>query len=219
MKTKINIICVLIFVAIVGSFFNFVVLEWHDFVWGVTTGWDAAGESKDYNYDPNGPAEQFITLLPKEYGLYSDSIYNEKTAEMIPVQYREVVMKVKEAKEFSGVYIFRMLFGLIAAAMALLQLIVFIRFIVSINKSIIFDWSNVVKLRTMGYSMLIQFAAIALHNYIYYKQQLALIELEKYKLTIDMWDFYSLIPGLGVLLIAEVFAFGLKLREEQELTI
>jgi hypothetical protein len=85
----------------------------------------------------------------------------------------------------------------------------FIRFIRNVNRDQVFTWENVSLLRWSGWGLLgievamILFDAIEGFSFSYIYQE----------------DTSDLIFGVFILIVAEAFAIGLKLKEEQDLTI
>ncbi|GEM_PF-58064 len=227
MKTKMNIICVLIFVSIVASFVEFYINSggetWADMRNASENAWNNPQYEGAHVQDETNLYldRSYLTVRPKDHAVFSDSIYNEATGQWIPAQYRGTVV-VENMVEHN----FDLLNGLIGLASiivlvsAIILFVAFIRLIFKINKSIIFHWTNVHKLRWIGSCMLVIFAAFGLANWMHYLIDSASFSLSKYEISSEgIWDFSLLISGLGVLLVAEIFAMGLRLQEEQELTI
>ena len=101
---------------------------------------------------------------------------------------------------------FAEMFALVAA---LVSFISFVRFILNVNRNEVFVWENVNLLRLTACGLMI----------------LALVAACDEFLTgcsfVEVYDhfFDAFLFGVFNLIIAEVFAVGLKLQEEQELTI
>ena len=101
---------------------------------------------------------------------------------------------------------FAEMFAIVAA---LVSFISFIRFILNVNRNEVFVWENVNLLRLTACGLMI----------------LALVAACDEFLTgcsfVEVYDhfFDAFLFGVFNLIIAEVFAVGLKLQEEQELTI
>ncbi len=85
----------------------------------------------------------------------------------------------------------------------------FIRFVLNVNRDKVFVWENVRLLRWTGWGVLITILAMSTHDLIVH------IPLEK----IYNEDMSDLTFSVFCLMVAEVFAIGLKLKEEQDLTI
>ena len=98
--------------------------------------------------------------------------------------------------------------------------VLFIRLIVSINKSDIFNWKNVRRLRRLGILLIIGFVCTFLLAFLSFHNVEKVFSVTGYSLSMaDMVHITSLVLGISALIVAEVFAIGLKMKEEQELTI
>lgn len=214
MKTRLNIICIFIFIAITGSIVNFLV---GDFVEGFKTGWDDAGDNTEYVKKSLSNVHVYMYSDSRKY---QDSIFDKKTNSYLPAKIREASVSLKKSAYTGwedGIMTF---LAFLVLAATIVQIAFFLRLIYVINKKVIFDWSNVVKLRIIGIAMLISFIAYAGFDYINFNGIVANLDVAGYELVNkDIFQFSLLIPGLGILLVAEIFAMGLRLQEEQELTI
>jgi hypothetical protein len=101
------------------------------------------------------------------------------------------------------------LLALVCVFLLIRSFIAFIRFILNVNRDKVFVWDNIPLLRWTGWGILIPTVIFTAHDL------LAHMPVDKiYNQTIDAFIF-----GLFCLIVAEVFAIGLKLKEEQDLTI
>ena len=96
-----------------------------------------------------------------------------------------------------------------AIVAALVSFISFIRFILNVNRNKVFVWENVNLLRLTACGLMI-LAVVATCD-----------ELYSGCSFVEVYDhfFDAFLFGVFNLIIAEVFAIGLKLKEEQDLTI
>ena len=101
---------------------------------------------------------------------------------------------------------FAEMFAIVAS---LVSFISFIRFILNVNRNEVFVWENVSLLRLTACGLMI-LAVVAAGD-----------ELFTGCSFVEVYDhfFDAFLFGVFNLIIAEVFAVGLKLKEEQELTI
>jgi len=222
MKTKLNILCVLMFVAIAAVIGGATYEHGERFFQGVRDGMKdgVSVYVPDSTFVVENRRLFSMDLKPNNYDLCTDSVYNAKTGEWLPAQFEAVAVEMEEedAPWWRKVVV-SFCVGIITGAV-MLQIVVFCQLIYTINKSIIFEWENVFKLRLIGWGIIAYFLANALYVYIDHQAIISIVDIPNYKIvTGEIWDFYQLILGLGVLLIAEIFAIGLRLREEQELTI
>lgn len=111
--------------------------------------------------------------------------------------------------KMSGTDFACMLLCLAAAVAAIVPFVSFIRFILNVNRNKVFEWDNVLMLRITGLGLLL-FALLGSTE-----ELLNGIGLEQ------VYDefFMILIFVVFNLIVAETFAIGLKLKEEQDLTI
>ena len=105
--------------------------------------------------------------------------------------------------------LFNILLCLAVVVAAVVSFICFFRFIMNVNHNKVFEWDNVLLLRITGWGLLV-FALLGSAG-----ELLDGISLEK------VFDDLFEIPIFCVfnLIVAETFAIGLKLKEEQDLTI
>ena len=101
---------------------------------------------------------------------------------------------------------FAEMFAIVAA---LVSFISFIRFILNVNHNEVFVWENVNLLRLTACGLMILALVASCDEFI-----MGCSFVEVYEHFFDAFLF-----GVFNLIIAEVFAVGLKLREEQDLTI
>jgi len=220
MKTRLNIICILIFITIAASIGNFFI---GDFAKGFKEGWNEAEAEleavKKENIEEHIPLFLFYRASQKEY-VHKDSLYDKHSQTYLTAEYSDVTVKVRDVPNKMLRNLLTVLFSLIILIAAIVELIYFVRLINAINHNIIFDWRNVVKLRIIGIAMLIVFFTAAAFTYYSINAAGINVEIEGYeRVTKGIWKFSILLPALGILLAAEIFSIGLKLKEEQELTI
>ena len=99
--------------------------------------------------------------------------------------------------------------GLVAVVAAIGAFACFFRFILNVNRNEVFVWDNVLMLKLTGIGLLL--AALIASGH----------ELFSGCSFTDVYDNYFGVLMFSVfnLIVAEVFAVGLKLKEEQDLTI
>ena len=121
--------------------------------------------------------------------------------------YREGASEVHPTMTWTK--LFHILLGLAVGGAAVVSFICFFRFILNVNHNKVFEWDNVLLLRITGWGLL-AFALLGSAG-----EMCDGISLEK---VYD--DFFEiLIFCVFNLIVAETFAIGLKLKEEQDLTI
>ena len=112
----------------------------------------------------------------------------------------------------SGTSAYNIIEGLVVFASFLVYIYAFacyVRFILNVNHGEVFTWTNVDLLKTVGWCIVVTTTVMCT------SMSFDNIDL------LDTWsDAISIITdGIFILIMAEVFSIGLKLKEEQDLTI
>lgn len=95
-----------------------------------------------------------------------------------------------------------------------------LRLVIAINRSEIFSWNNVHRLRKVGTLLLLGFLLQGAQLWLLFHRLDDVFAMQGYSLSLrEAITLSNLLLGLVALIVAEVFAIGLKLKEEQELTI
>ena len=141
---------------------------------------------------------------------FPDTLYNEKTGELIPANLREGIIDIPKGdnKQISVIGVFVLIMALTSIIILIFN---FIKIMVSVNKSMIFAWINVRRLRMIGLSFILFFVSDVLSSI-----HDSVITLGIVMETISV---SYLIEGMIAFVVAEIFAVGLRLKEEQDLTI
>ena len=90
-------------------------------------------------------------------------------------------------------------------------LIIFVMLILSINKSQIFEWKNVRRLRWLGSLLIISFLFYLIPQVVNYWGLKEVFALDKYIIAPLALQVTDLLLGFGCLIVAETFAIGLKM--------
>lgn len=100
------------------------------------------------------------------------------------------------------------------------SVVFFAKLIIAINKSRIFDWKNVRRLRWLGAILILNFICSAFPAYISAYELSGVFSISGYSVNLSgLVSKLTLVLGLVALIVGEVFAIGLKMKEEQDLTI
>lgn len=207
--------CVLILLAIGFSLTNYFMTNWG---WISDSFMRGANEGYNMNKPPKTLTIDYLNLEPKDWAVFTDSVWNEKSQTWMPMQYQHLVVeRPSQRPSYQTIFGFLVCF-IMGCSFAIF--FTFIKFIIAINRLDVFSWQNVSKLRFMGKAMLLVFLTNCVFEYLNYIEISSVVEVARYEFSkSDVVDYYSLFTGLGLLLIGEVFAIGLRLKEEQELTI
>jgi hypothetical protein len=159
-------------------------------------------------------------IFPARFTLVSATpdtlmVYNDKAGARIPVKVAKVSVEMKEIP-FSMYYMIPIV--LLLPVLIIIACVQFYKLIVSVARSRIFEWSNVKRLRYIGGVLIALFLFEFITGMIFLLRVGEYISLPGYHLDSEI-NTVLLISGLFFLLIAEIFAKGLRLKEEQELTI
>ncbi len=223
MKKKLNILCVLVFAVI----FLLIAREASEFGAGVYSGISLVKENKEEIKKQGGSGMDFlkggaivVDVLPMKAMIAPDSIFNEKNSQYIPIIHTQMMAEISSAASNLRVCIIG-ISSLIKFIAIIGALVYFIKLIISINRSSIFNWENVKRLRFIGYALLVSFFCTFIVAALNLYTANVTIELEKYMIYPS--SFLNNLPDLflilGCLIVAEIFAIGLKMKEEQDLTI
>ncbi len=211
MKKNINFICVLIFIALTTS----LSLRLYE---SVTVSLQALNVMDKLNYEEDD-VFTVVTLKPNFDTFVGDSIYNHTTESYIPIQHREIIARSQSQTDTA------FLSPIVAIMLAIIILMIytlvcFVKLIKNINRTEIFSWRNVSLLRRIGVSTIGIFIANLLLSYTNLLQIQKDFSFTSYYIGFDNHsDMLQVIIGLVCFLFAEIFAMGLKIKEEQDLTI
>lgn len=230
MKRRLNVLCVIVMLVLCYSVVESVYYMCMGIGLGAKTGMEAAREMKTYDKleQHNDYREltnmKYIALIPhslngKVEELLCDSVYNEKTGEYVPAVHATMAVSVQTKESIAGKVLSGLL-GFIHPVAIIWSIVLFVKIIVAINRSDIFNWRNVRRLRRLGILLIVGFGCSLLAEYLSLCNLREVLSLQNYDLTLsDTVDITTFVLGLTALIVAEVFAIGLKMKEEQELTI
>lgn len=214
MKTKLNLFCVCVLIALLLSTSTTVSIMFHSFTSAFKAGYESVEKGKDIHISDY----KMICTLPTDLLEKTGSVTNVRTGEqasIIPI-ISMVEAPTKENDTFHALNRIASFISVIAGIFCLLQFFYLIR---NINRGDIFSWKNVKFLRKLGWALILLFictlATIVIGNY--EASQVLQLNGCEFSYTFAFSDA-TLILGFISLLVAEVFAIGLKMKEEQDLT-
>lgn len=229
MKRRLNILCVIVMLVLSYSVIESLYYMGVGVSVGVKAGLEIAEDMKNTGSNRHTRAHElanmkYVALIPhaiagKGGELLNDSICNKKTGKFVPAMHSTMAIGIETqegviSKVLSGL---AQLLQMVAIVWAI---VLFIKIIVAINRSNIFNWRNVRYLRRMGLLLVISFGCSLLSEYLSLYNLREVLSLPSYDLILsDMVSTTTLVLGLSALIVAEVFAIGLKMKEEQDLTI
>ncbi len=215
MKKKLNLFCVLIFIVLVCDIASMSTEIATGFMSGYRHGVEGHDLTETGAYNVN-----FISVLPTDI--------SDATAQTMVGGDTRAVQKVWPTRlivpKGQRPGIFEAVFGLaVSLAVFVLQvaaLVAFVCFVRNANRKRVFIRSNTTLLRLMGWCLVaagVIMTAVSCYD-TYLAQQS--FSLSGYVVNYgDSFYWEAVIFGLFALVMAEAFALGLKMKEEQELTI
>ncbi len=215
MKKKLNLFCTLIFVVIachLASMSN-------TFLTGFSAGMKHGAEQRPVT-ETNPATCSYISLLPVETTESNAvTITDKASGKRLAAWPTQLIVPLDEGAGI-GAAMFRLLYTLLYGAASVAALVAFILFVRNVNRNAIFTRRNITLLRVVGWC-LVATGAIATADGCYdtYLAQ------RSFSLTGYVVDYgsaayiTSVIFGLFAVVVAEAFAIGLRMKEEQELTI
>lgn len=212
MKTKLNIFCVCIILSLLLSVSGVVNL----FYQMVAGGFKAGMEAAETGVMPHIPNYEPALTLPVDLISRTGTVENLKDGTQIAIKPIMSMLEVPEGSSVGGAGLLSwvMLFLIIRALKRFFQLIR------NINRGLIFDWKNVKYLRRLGILLLAAFACYASMIIISNYHVSQLVELRGCDFSYLIVFSDPILPlGFVSLLVGEIFAIGLRMKEEQDLTI
>jgi len=216
MKQKLNVLCVLVFVALAFSIAPTLYIIGSAFVQGYEAG--VNGYSEQDMRDMT--SAKTVSLIPDRWlDMGTGDITNDVTGEKTKIWPFQMMAKTGYARSTAHETADTLLM-LTVSALIITMLVAFIKFIVHVNRKEVFTWRNVRLLRLIGWSLLAAAILEALRQ-VWNAYQISEVFRIKGYMT-NYFDYISVpdfVIGFVTLIMAETFAIGLKQREELELTI
>lgn len=209
MKTKLNILCILLLIAFAGCMYN-------GFLGGIEGSNDAARGDIENKLKPLF----YVNIVPTEGNELNDSIPSviEKGNFL---KYHITSIKIEQENTPKDTLI-QIVMGIITIPFSLIilaALYCFIRLILSIRKKDLFNPSNVFRVRLISASIIVASIIRTLVKYINYDIATHSIQLSGYQIESVQIPWNMFLSALLLAVFAEIYAQAIKLKEEQELTI
>ena len=155
-----------------------------------------------------------LEVVPIE-GTTNDSIFNEVAERKLPYQVSEITTYTQPSKWITLVMIIS---GLSCIAF-IIAFILFIQFLFEVSKRNVFCESNVWRIRFLVYSYTAIVISMELFAWIAGGAAIAQTQIPGYQIIDHAEASPSWIPVIMMIILAECFAIGVKMKEEQDLTI
>lgn len=220
MKRRLNILTLLILVAfglhiVLNMYFNV-----ESFSQGYEAGYEEARNLKGQSEKPHVIHREINLVKVEHMGVQTDSLYNSISGVWMPTQIKTVTVELADNKMITGemLWLIPISFALIFASICFV--VFFLKLIIAVNASKVFVPENISRLRRLGIIFVSMGILLCLGNYVDYYSSCLLVDIPGYHFSMeDVFDFSYFIYALIAFLAAEIFAIGLRLQEEQELTI
>lgn len=218
MKRRLNILSTLVFIVLGLSLYT----TGYQFGTGMKAGMtlvEKQYEELDMHEDSMFVGNfRIVNIVPTVALLKPDTVINAQTGEKVPAMYKQMAVRVGKDVNYSYLIISSSC-SLLNIVLTISALVIFIQLILSINKSRIFEWKNVRRLRWLGSLLIVSFICCLIPKTVNYWGLKEIFAIDKYIVAPFALQMTDLLLGLGCLIVAETFAIGLKMKEEQELTI
>lgn len=216
MKKRLNLICLGIVLAVLVSM-SFL---FSTFYYGFKAGIDA--------YEQGAAGVEKLDVTYKMIGTMPTDVITNETATAINEKNGSTVsilpfismIGIPNEKADATDSIFLSLLDWMVIICCIYAIVQFVKMIRNIHRNIIFDWANVKRLRRLGFSLILCFCCslvtFAINNHLV-SQVISLKDCD-FSIAFQFSD-PTLLIGFTSLLFAEIFAIGLRLKEENDLTI
>jgi H+/Cl- antiporter ClcA len=209
MKTKLNILCLLLLIAFAGCMYN-------AFLGGMEGASDASHGDIGNKLKPLF----YVNVVPTEGNELNDSIPSviEKGNFL---KYHITSIKIEQENTPKDT-LFQLVMGIITIPFGLITLAAlycFTRLILSIRKKDLFNPSNVFRVRLISATIIVASIIRTLAQYINYDIATHSIQLYGYQVENVQIPWSMFLSALLLAIFAEIYAQAIKLKEEQDLTI
>lgn len=219
-KTSINLLCVLIIVTIGLSFVMPVYYIGYSFGYGFA---EAVKNPDTPIIQSEQPMRSYDMAFNPDIELFLHPVDSVRSADGTSypavIQRAEIFVPADSSTTITSAG--TLILSILALLMGITVLVAFIRFVYNINKGHIFEHKNVRLLRLLG-TLLILMALCTTSSGLINDHILSHVGLELKGYSISTYwtiPWTTLIIGLAALLMAQVWAHGIDLKEEQALTI
>lgn len=217
MKKRLNLLCFCVIAAFLLSLSGSIQMTVQMFLNGMEAGMKAA-EKGEVTQIPN--YKTVYTIPTDMFQAKTGTVTNLKDGSELDIKPILSMIECPQAKGSTENPLFSIAIGLTLLVCFLYALTCFCKLILHINRNIVFDWSNVKYLRRIGWSLIIMFAGAFFHTWLANQQVAEVVELAGSQFSVLLiFTEPTFILGFISLLAAEVVAIGLRIKEENDLTI
>ena len=188
----------------------FVIAEMGDGIRGFKDGWNEADEQGALKMHT-----PFTLNLEAENTLVLDTLKNQADGKLLPyVMNRAEVDGLKYPAWFGWGWLLIMPFALLC----FYAFYCVVRVILSVSRGEVFTQENVRRMRFFAYPVMAAAFVLELHQWMLYDYMASQVMMEGYRVASYTLE-YPLFCYVMLALFTEIFAAGVKLKEEQDLTI
>lgn len=216
MKKRFNLICAGIVIAIIIS----VSFLFNIFIYGFQAGIDAYEQGKAGIERQDVSYEVLFTIPTAVINNQTAKAVNQKDGTELSIMPLASLIGVPTKDISATQSVLRTLLDLINMISIIYALIQFVKMVRNIHRNIIFDWLNVKRLRRLGCALIISYcsslALIMVNNH--FISQVISLKDSVFSASMQLSE-PTLIIGFTALLFGEIFAIGLRMKEENDMTI
>lgn len=216
-KTIISLALISYIVLIASQLVN----EWEDMKLGFIQGFNTA-KQEDINI--TGYNTYFITVIPKESVLsFPEKIQNFKFNEEINFRYNKLKVIYPVSTNLTlRLKIYKVMCTLLS--FILVAVFVYIPFqfyglMKSLQKEIFFDIEIKKRFNKIGIALMTAYWSTLLANYLFFQLKKSLFAFENYEIVKEHTNVIWLVLSFLFIILAEMISRGVKMKEDQELTI
>ncbi|MEO4768629.1 DUF2975 domain-containing protein [Bacteroides uniformis] len=187
MKRRLNILCLVVMLVL-----SYSVLEQGYYIFlgakmGAQTGLELGKKGSDIAAYKELMNLKVVNLIPssmESFDFFRDSVYNEKSRSYVPAAYSSLMVSV-DSHDSVGKVVAKYLLIYLHLGFSLWAVVLFIRLIISINKSDIFNWRNVRRLRRLGMALVVSFCCTFASSYLDFIGIDTVFSLHGYELSLS----------------------------------
>lgn len=221
MKKKVNLLSAVIFLVLLINFSVSLFYVGLGFCEGVRMGVEGAERVRGLKSEKElSVTPVLLDFAPVSMVISTETATNAIDGKEVPMQATQGIVWLDGYETNGLVYYLTSLCSMVAVVFLLVAIVRFVRFIRGINRLEIFTWANVRLLKSMGRLLILYYALNLLYTWLTYWQVSQVFAIEGRMLDwVSPVVHTSVFLGVAALLMGEVFTLGLRMREEQELTI
>lgn len=209
MKTKLNILCILLLIAFAGCMYN-----------GFLGGMEGSSDASRGDHKNRLKPLFYVNVIPTEGNELNDSIPSAKQkGNFLKYHITSIKIEQENTRKDKAISIVMGLILIPFALITLAALYCFIRLIVSIRKKDLFNPSNVFRVRFISAAIIAASIIRTLIKYINYDIATHSIQLSGHQIANVQIPWSMFLVALLLAVFAEIYAQAIKLKEEQDLTI